>query len=79
MYRLLSNISSQQAKGRWIMTTVKLATLEMVLPTLAAVEDSSTDPARSGTTGSRHLDEWPVSMRKLFILPCGSTRRSGTT
>jgi hypothetical protein len=47
MYRLLSNISSQQAKERWITTTVKLATLEMLLPTLAAAEDSSTDPARS--------------------------------
>jgi hypothetical protein len=32
-----------------------------------------------GTTGGRHLDGWPVSMRKLFILPCGATRQSGTT
>lgn len=34
---------------------------------------------QSGTTGSRHLDGWPASMRKLFILPRGATRQSGTT
>jgi hypothetical protein len=32
-----------------------------------------------GAAGGRHLDNWPLAMRKLFILPRGATRRSGTT
>jgi hypothetical protein len=29
--------------------------------------------------GGRHLDGWPPSIRKLFVLPNGATARSGTT
>jgi len=34
---------------------------------------------RPKASAGRHLDGWPVSMRKLFILPSGATRQSGTT
>jgi len=34
---------------------------------------------RPKASAGRHVDGWPTSMRKLFILPRGATRQLGTT
>jgi hypothetical protein len=33
----------------------------------------------NNTPAGQHVDGWPVSLRKLFILPKGASRKSGTT
>lgn len=33
----------------------------------------------NNTPAGQHIDGWPVSLRKLFILPKGASRKSGTT
>jgi hypothetical protein len=56
----------------------------------ATVEQAIGHPFRIGSTrqfqlvprdvvADRHTDGWPVAIRKIFILPQGAGRRSGTT
>ena len=33
----------------------------------------------SGEIGSRHIDGWPLAIRKVFILPQGASTRTGST